>query len=141
MTVQIRLKGIKRFGAKTKSISAYVRQDYAPEVVTHGHRYASAIAPKNKGALLRAIKKKKKQKSGKLILLQPNDGRNRPYHLWMHGIRAPAKAGSGAGSGYDISRGKYRPKSGKRGPMFMFETADEMKRYAIERFKKKIKTL
>lgn len=143
MSVEIRIQGVKRFTAKMKSLSVYARNQFAPEVVQHGFKYAKKIAPHDTGALMRAIKKKKGKKSAKLVLIQPNDGgRRRPYHLWMHGIRAPGPAsGGGANSGYDISRGKYMPKSGKRGPKFMFAARDEMIKDSTERFKKKVDAL
>lgn len=138
--IEVRLRGVKRFQAKNKQLGVYLRTKYAPEIVKAGKVFARKIAPRDTGALLAAIKKTEGQKSGKLILVQPNhpaDGTRKPYHLWMHGIRAPGYNGKG----YDISRGPYAPKTGMYGPKFMFVTYEKMKMDANETFKKKLKTL
>lgn len=139
--IEVRTTGVKRVSAKLRAIELYARKSFAPEIVDHGYLFAKNIAPRDTGALIKAIKKKKGKRSAKLSLYQPanGDGRNRPYHLWMHGIKAPVSGG--AGSGYDTSTGKYAPKSGKYGPMFMFVTHEEMIKFGIERFKNKVSTL
>lgn len=142
MRVEFRVTGAKRFNAKTKSIRNYARTKYSADLVNIGYTTAKQIAPKDTGALIRAIRKPKKNKqSAYFELKQPNNARtpNRPYHLWMHGIKAPAKAGGGAGSGYDTSSGTYRPRSGE--PKFMEVAFREMQRRATETFKKKINKL
>ena len=137
--IEIRISGVKRWQAKTKKIGAYARGQYAPDVVKEGYKFVQKIAPRQTGALLRAVKKEKSGKqSAKLVSYTPNhaDGRQRPYHLWMHDIPAPARSGAGAGSGYKTS-GRIR--SGE--PMFMYAAQDYMKSIAGETFKKKLKKL
>lgn len=137
--IEIRLSGVKRFTAKNKKLAAYIRNQFAPEVVKDGHRFAKEIAPRDTGALMRAIKGNVKKISGTVYVIQPA-GTTRPYHLWMHGIRAPM-AGKGAGGGYDTSSGKYAPKSGKFGPQFMYVTQEYMTKQSGERFKKKFRSI
>lgn len=140
MRVEIRSRGTKRFIAKNKELINYTRGRFAPEVVKKYLLFAKRIAPRDTGALVSAIKGDVKKQSGKLILMQPNhrsDGRNKPYHLWMHGIRAPSQGGPG----YDISVGPFAPKTGQYGPKFMFVTFERMRKDSTEMFKKKVKTI
>ena len=140
--MQISVTGVKRFTAKTKKLAVYARSKFAPEVAQNGYEYAVRHAPHRTGALIAATKVKKGKKSGKVILIQPG-GTTRPYHLWMHGIRAPGPGGKG----YDLSKGWTNPISGRRhritsgDPMFMFATYEEMIKDTTERFKKKVEAL
>ena len=134
--IEVRLRGVKRFTAKNKKLSLYIRNQYAPEIVKLGLSKAKELAPIKTGALVSAIKGTDKKMSGKVYVIQPDDGgRNRPYHLWMHGIKAPVK-GKGAGGGYDIASQIY---SGD--PHFMYTTRDYMMKQSEERFKKKIDSI
>ena len=121
----------------------YVNQKFAPEVVNFGYLFAKKIAPKDTGALIKAIRKSRGKRSAKLSLFQPQhqDGRNRPYHLWMHGIRAPVSGGQGAGGGYNTSICNYAPRTGKRGPMFMFATREQMIKMSKDIFRKGIQKI
>lgn len=139
MRVEFRVRGTKRLNAKFKEIGNYVRGKYAPAVAMDGYKIARKIAPRDTGALIAAIKPPKKGKqSANIRLIQPNhpiDGTTKPYHLWMHGIKAPSQGGRG----YDTSTGRYRPKSGE--PKFMDVAFREMQRKATERFKKRFDKL
>lgn len=137
MSVEFRVSGVKRTNAKIKRIGSYIRGKYSIDLVNIGYEYARRHSPKDTGALMRAISRKKGKQSAKLLLYNPRhrDGRDRPYHLWMHGIRAPAPGGKG----YDTSKGKYKPKSGD--PMFMFNAQKKMRSEVTETLKKEINKL
>ncbi len=124
-------QGTKDVHALTKSMTMKFRKGFSKELVNEAYKHAMGIAPRKTGELRRAIKKVTREKSGDLILSQPEDPRNRPYHLWHHGIKAPSPTGkNGAGKGYDLRSGKYRPKTGI--PDFMDKTYWYMERRSTE---------
>ena len=123
----VNIRGIKRFNASIKKISLDLNKKFAPELAKEGYNYARRIAPMDTGALIDAIQFVPKKNSAKVVLNQPvhpKDGKTKPYHLWMHGIKAPSQSSGGAGSGYDTSVGRHKPKSGV--PRFMYVTYDYM---------------
>ena len=121
MKFQLVTQGTKRVESLTKSMTLKLNKGFSKELVNEAYKHAYKIAPKKTGALRKAIKKVIRKKSGDLTLIQPTSKRNRPYHLWHHGIKAPSPTGkNGAGRGYDLRSGKYRPKTGI--PNFMEKT-------------------
>lgn len=135
--VQLVTRGTKRLLADTKSISLKLRKGFSKEIINESYKYAIKIAPRKTGEEIKAIQKVIRQKSGDLRLVQPNNSRNRPYHLWHHGIKAPSPTGkNGAGRGYDLRSGKFRPKSGM--PDFMDKTYWFMNKRSTELINKRI---
>lgn len=128
--MRFKIKGVNDISRKLEGLSIWSRSKYTQEMVDLGYKFAERIASKDKGALQKAIYKTKGQGSKKatLSLKTPNhpDGRKRKYHLWQHGLGK-----------YDISTGKYRPKSGD--PKFMFTTQEYMNREVGPLFDKRFK--
>lgn len=100
------------------------------QVVSEYGVYAKNIAPKATGALQNGIRWFSTETQGTIRSGLPNhpDKRNRPYHMWMQGNTSEfnfttIKAPNGDG-GYDLSTGKYSPKSGK--PNYMVLTARKL---------------
>jgi len=127
MKVQFRSDGAKRFGAQSKNIDLVRKKDFTEIIINKAYDYARNLAPHDTGALKNAIQKIIQKNSGRVRLVQPShrDGRNRPYHMWFHGIKAPSPTGkNSAGRGYDLRSRNNRPKSGI--PNFMDLTYDYM---------------
>lgn len=135
--IEFRFRGGKSLNAKIKRIDNVMRGKYAVETAYHGLDYARVIMPVDTGALFRALQVVEyNPQSAKLRLNQPNhpkSGTSRPYHMWMHGIKAPVKGGDDKSRGYDTSMGKYRPTSGE--PKFMEKSYIEMKKHIQKRIK------
>lgn len=141
--IEIRTSGVKRFTAKTQNFSLNVRSKFAEKLANYAYDKARSLAPRDTGALIKAIMPPQKGKqSAKLKLIQPT-GSNRPYHLWMHGIKAPGPEGKG----YDTSNGWESKWAGRRvyihsgDPKFMYTAMDEMKKKSTEMFKKELSKL
>lgn len=139
---ELRITGAKRLKAQNKAISVTLNKDFSKESVEKAFDFARRIAPYKSGATKDAIQKIIQKNSGRVVLYQPNhrDGRNRPYHMWFHGIKAPSPTGkNGAGRGYDLRKGKYRPKSGI--PDFMDKTFIYMQNQSRDGIQKQLQTI
>jgi len=131
-------RGTKRLNAKIKALGTNIRTKHSAEILEKGELFAKRIVPVDKGYLRNAIGYTVRERSGQIYVVQPKTKRRRPYHLWFHGIKAPSPSkGGGSGSGYDLRRGSYSPKSGVS--TFMFHTADYMKEYSRKRLIEKTK--
>lgn len=129
MRVDIDVRGVDEITGNLNNFVVYISTKYVNEVLRNAHRYAIRISPKDTGALQRAIYSDKTSTiKGFLRLRRPmhKDGRERDYHLWQHGIGR-----------YDISEGKYSPKTGD--PRFMETTATYMQTDIIKKFDKRFK--
>lgn len=121
-SVEFRYSGAARSTATNRNIRNTVRGNFTKKIVKKGLRYARRIMPKDTGAMYRSLQAVYRKRSAQLILRQPNhaDGRNRPYHMWMHGIKAIGVNTTKANKGYDTSEGRFKPISGE--PKFMEKT-------------------
>jgi hypothetical protein len=122
--------GVEKVQRKLNNIVIKVNKQFIPEVTKRTYVVARFLAPVDSGALRNAIRYAVLATKGQVILSQPNhyDGRMRPYHMWMHGIRTPSKDGRG----YDTTKGRYAPKTGKLGPAFMWRAADAGRKLAAQ---------
>jgi len=149
---EIRIKNFRRITVIGASIDAVKRKDFSKEFVDKGYDYARNIAPQSSGALKQAIQKvySPAEKSGRIRVVQPR-GSTRPYHMWMHGIKAPAGS---SGKGYDLRFGwnvKYRQADGSIGtkrakimsgiPDFMFKTREYLQNQTKASTEKQVKQL
>ena len=139
MRVQYRIKGVKRVSAQTKQIDVVRKKDFTANIIEKSFDYARNIVPTDTGALKNAIQKIIQKNVGRVRLIQPRhrDGRNRPYHLWFHGIKAPSPTGkNGAGRGYDLRDGDFRPNSGF--PDFMDKTYTYMNNQSVKSIQEQV---
>ena len=120
MVVSINIKGLKSLNKKFASIQKGLTieiPDLTRQQAEDAAKYAAAIAPRHTGALIQGIKSRKGYRkdtySVKSYLPKHKDGRKRPYHLMMHGLRAP-----------NTSNQNFHGKN----PKYMFATLEMLKR-------------
>jgi hypothetical protein len=126
----IKVIGADVFIRDTRSMTLKVSKDIIPQLTKQTYVTAQSLAPVDTGAVKKAIRYYTTAKMGVVELNQPthSDGRMRPYHMWMHGVKTPSKDGRG----YDTSKGRYSPKSGRLGPSFMWRAAEAGQKLAAQ---------
>ena len=126
--VKVKVTGLNNIEGLTKDLENLKLN--VPKLISDFGWRAYELAPMRTGALREAIHWFSTEKKGTIEVLTPNnkDNRNRPYHLWQHGIGK-----------YNLSKGKYSPKTGKAD--FMRVVENEINKTIDQEIKTKLAKL
>ncbi|WP_298752997.1 hypothetical protein [uncultured Arcobacter sp.] len=86
----VRVDGVRKLNKKFKAIKDFARFKAGKLTRSQamiGASIAASIAPRKSGSLIAAIGYgQERNKTWSVISRQPKNQRNRPYHMWMHGL-------------------------------------------------------